>query len=59
MTVRLKFLEEWRTYRADESYNVPKPLANILVSRGFAVVSPVRKTRSRRKKQSNGDDKDA
>lgn len=59
MTIRLKFLEEWRAYQADDVYDVPKPLANILVSRGFAVVSPVRKPRSRRKKQSHGDDKDA
>jgi hypothetical protein len=55
MTIRLNFDKEWRAYRAAKSYDVPKPLADILVSRGFAVVAPLPKppakkaTRKRKK----------
>jgi len=58
MTIRLKFQREWRAYRAATSYDVPKPLADILVSRGFAVVAPKPKAKARkRKKSSDGNDK--
>jgi hypothetical protein len=58
MTIRLKFEREWRAYRAATSYDVPKPLADILVSRGFAVVAPKPKAKARkRKKSSDGNDK--
>jgi len=58
MTIRLKFEKEWRAYRASESYDVPKPLADILVSRGFAVVAPKPKPKARKRKKSpDGNDK--
>jgi hypothetical protein len=60
MTIRLKFEREWRAYRAATSYDVPKPLADILVSRGFAVVAPKPKAKARkRKKSSDGNDKNS
>ena len=52
MTIRLKFEREWRAYRAATSYDVPKPLADILVSRGFAVVAPKPKPKARKRKKS-------
>jgi hypothetical protein len=58
MTIRLDFEKDWRAYRAATSYDVPKPLADILVSRGFAVVAPKPKAKARkRKKSSDGNDK--
>tara|TARA_R110000824_G_scaffold11593_3_gene50805 strand:+ start:2734 stop:2919 length:186 start_codon:yes stop_codon:yes gene_type:complete len=59
MTLRLKFVKEWRAYRAAESYDVPKPLADILIGRGFAVVAPKPKkaTRKRKRKQPDGTNK--
>jgi len=60
MTIRLKFEKEWRAYHAAKSYDVPKPLADILVSRGFAVVAPKQKPKKatrKRKKRSDGTDK--
>jgi len=57
MTIRLKFEKQWRAYRAAESYDVPKPLADILIGRGFAVVAQKPKAKARkRKKSSNGND---
>jgi hypothetical protein len=57
MTIRLKFEREWRAYRAAESYDVPKPLADILIGRGFAVVAQKPKAKARkRKKSSDGND---
>jgi len=60
MTIRLKFEKEWRAYRAAESYDVPKPLADILIGRGFAVVAPKPKAKPKarkRKKSPDGNDK--
>ena len=60
MTIRLKFEREWRAYRAATSYDVPKPLADILVSRGFAVVAlepKAKKATRKRKNRSDGTDK--
>ena len=58
MTIRLKFEREWRAYRAATSYDVPKPLADILISRGFAVVAPKPKPKARKRKKSpDGNDK--
>jgi len=60
MPIRLKFEKEWRAYRAATSYDVPKPLADILISRGFAVIAPEpkeKKATRKRKKPSNGNDK--
>jgi len=60
MTIRLKFEREWRAYRAATSYDVPKPLADILVSRGFAVVAPKPKPKPKarkRKTPTDGTDK--
>ena len=61
MTMRLKFEKEWRSYRAATSYDVPKPLADILVSRGFAVVAPKPKPKAKkarkRKTPTDGTDK--
>jgi hypothetical protein len=65
MTIRLKFEREWRAYRAATSYDVPKPLADILVSRGFAVVTPpppqpkAKKATRKRKKPTNATNKNA
>ena len=60
MTMRLKFEKEWRSYRAATSYDVPKPLADILVSRGFAVVAPKPKPKARKRKKSpNGNDQNS
>jgi hypothetical protein len=59
MSVRLAFTNEWRTYRCGESYDVPKPLAEILIRRGFAVVDLPKPKRRRRKKASNASDKDS
>tara|TARA_R110002110_G_scaffold117503_1_gene290513 strand:+ start:1327 stop:1524 length:198 start_codon:yes stop_codon:yes gene_type:complete len=60
MTIRLKFEREWRAYRAATSYDVPKPLADILVSRGFAVVAPKPKAKARKRKKSpDGNDKNS
>lgn len=57
MTVNLLFENEWRTYRRGESYDVPKPLAEILISRGFAVVNiPKPKRRRRKKSDANNED---
>ena len=58
MTMRLKFQKEWRGYRADGTYNVPKPLADILIGRGFAVLSPKPKPKSKRQRvKDNGTNK--
>jgi len=65
MTVRLDFEREWRAYRAATSYDVPKPLADILVSRGFAVVAQpppkpkAKKATRKRKKPTNATNKNA
>lgn len=61
MTTRLTFSNEWRAYRAGDSYDVPKPLADILIRRGFAVVTPKPKAKAtrKRKKSTNGTDKDS
>ena len=59
MTVKLKFESEWRSYRRGESYDVPKPLAEILLGRGFAVVDLPKPKRRRRKKASNATDQNS
>ena len=58
MTVKLTFENEWRTYRRGEVYDVPKPLAEILISRGFAVVN-IPKPKRRRRKKSDATDKNS
>jgi len=58
MTIRLTFEKEWRAYRAATSYDVPKPLADILVSRGFAVVTPKPKAKKARKRKTPTDGTD-
>lgn len=63
MTIRLDFEKDWRAYRAATSYDVPKPLADILVSRGFAVVTPPpppkAKKATRKRKKPNATNKNA
>ena len=55
MTLKLLISKDWRTFSKGQSYDVPKPLADILIRRGFAVVkrSPNRRRRKKADDASN------
>ena len=53
-TMNVLFTRDWRGFRVGKVYDLDKPMGDLLVARGFAVISlPENKPKKRKRKSTN------